>query len=295
MTKNIILGLALVALCTFAVAMSLSPAMAHPVTMLFTEPHAVATNMAMVMLAPMNSRMRGIVSVRANAAIFAQLQASVEEFKSGHKRELNEMNGHIDQLNAQIAAMKLGGAADGGGNPEMKQASAAVTEFLRSGKPDAMLNLQPRAGMSSDSGPDGGFTVPTQIDRLIQNQLIALSPMRAATGGGVLVSTSDYKKLINRRGATAGWVGERDPRNETETPLLGEIVPPMGEVYAYPSLTQWMIDDSQFNLETFVAENVTDEFNIQEGSAFAFGDGIKKPRGFLTVPMSEASDSARPL
>jgi HK97 family phage major capsid protein len=244
----------------------------------------------------MINRHRGIMAVQASGAIFAQLQASVADFKAAHKSQLDVINRDLDEVNAKLSAMQIGGGGDANGtNTELRQASAAVTDFLRSGKPDAMLSLQPRGAMTTDSAPDGGFTVPTQIDGMIQNQLIALSPMRTACGGGILVGTSDYKKLINRRGATAGWVGERDPRGETETPLLGEIVPPMGEVYAYPSVTQWAVDDSQFDLSSFVQENVVDEFNLQEGHAFASGDGLKKPRGFLTVTMSADGDGVRPF
>ncbi|MUO86756.1 phage major capsid protein [Agrobacterium vitis] len=240
------------------------------------------------------NRHRGIMSVNANADLFAQVQASVREFRASHEAELNTMRGHVDDLNAKMAAMQINGGG-GGEFQEVKRAKAAVTEFLRTGRPDAMNALRPNAAMSTDSGPDGGFTVPKEIDTLIQSQLIALSPMRAATGGGKSVGTSDYHKIINKRGATVGWAGERDPRSETASPQLAEVVPPMGELWAYPAVTQWALDDSQFDLGEFVQENVTDEFALQEGGSFVNGDGMKKPLGFLSVPNSADGDLTRPF
>ena len=69
----------------------------------------------------------------------------------------------------------------------------------------------------------------------------------------------------------------------------------MGEIYAQPEITQRLLDDSSFNLGNFLSENVSDEFALQEGAAFVNGDGINKPKGYLTYPKASTGDATRPF
>jgi len=244
----------------------------------------------------MHTRIRGVIAAHANgnpAALLEEVRAAVEGLKNNHRAEIDRLGAEVDNLNGRLAAGQIGG---GGGeafsSAETKRAKAALVDFMRTGRPDALQALTPQNAMSTDSDPDGGYTVPKEIDNVIQSQLLEINPMRRlatiARSG-----TSEYHKLINRRGATSGWVGERETRSETDTPALADIVPPGGELYAMPEITKWMADDSAFNLDDFLQENVSDEFALQEGSAFVSGDGVKKPRGFLTYDTAETGDATR--
>lgn len=146
--------------------------------------------------------------------------------------------------------------------------------------------------MNISTEAEGGHLVPEQIDRTIAKQSLETSPVRRVANV-VSVSTSDYKKLVNRRGATSGWAGEDDTRTETATPVLAQIAPPMGELFAYPKVSNHIIDDAFIDIPAFLSENVTDEFVMQEGAAFVNGDGVNKPKGFMTGPMTDEADDAR--
>ncbi|MBN9273093.1 MAG: phage major capsid protein, partial [Mesorhizobium sp.] len=241
-------------------------------------------------------RPRGLVAALNNsspAAILNELSTAFADFRTRNDNTIRDIRASIDEINAAFAAHRIGGGA--GDNPNVQRAQAALVDFMRTGRADAMAALLPQnRSMSSDSDPDGGYTVPEQIDSVIQNQLIELSPMRALASI-VRTSTADYSKLINRRGATSGWVGERSDRPTTDTPMLGEIKPPMGELYAQPEITARLMDDSAFDLAAFLQENVSDEFSMQEAGAFVFGDGVEKPRGFLSLPTAPTADATRPF
>jgi HK97 family phage major capsid protein len=43
-----------------------------------------------------------------------------------------------------------------------------------------------------------------------------------------------------------------------------------------------MLDDSSLNIEAWLSNKVSDKFSRQENAAFVNGDGVSKPRGFLT-------------
>lgn len=140
----------------------------------------------------------------------------------------------------------------------------------------------------------GGYAVPEEIRREIERLEKKFSPVRDLVSV-VQIGTSDYKELIDLKGTSSGWVGESGSRTATNTPTLREIVPTQGELYAYPQVSEWSLDDIFFNVEQWLAESVAEEFAIQEGTAVISGNGTSKPTGMTnTAPVSTA-DFASPL
>jgi HK97 family phage major capsid protein len=108
----------------------------------------------------------------------------------------------------------------------------------------------------------------------------------------VQTGTSDYKELVNIRGANAGWVGESGARTATQTSQLREVAPTMGELYAYPQASEWSLDDMFFNVEEWLSNEVADAFSIQEGDAVIRGNGSSKPTGMLNSVPTTADDAS---
>ena len=144
------------------------------------------------------------------------------------------------------------------------------------------------------SGPKGGVAVPILIDSVIDRVLRTMSPIRSIAQV-VDIGTANYRKLITTSGVISGWVGETGARPETDTPDFAEIAPPMGELYANPSASQAMLDDAMFDVERWLGEEIGREFARAEGVAFVTGDGVNKPKGFLSALNSALGDTARPF
>ncbi len=157
---------------------------------------------------------------------------------------------------------------------------------------DVLRGSRPMAAMSVGSDPDGGYLVPTTVDRRIADQLIDLSPMRRHADV-VRSETSDYRRIVNVRGTGSGWAGELSTRTETDAPDLKEVHPPHGELFARPMMTNWLLMDNGFNVESFIDQNVSTEFALREGEAFISGDGINQPRGILTHQTATTDDDTR--
>jgi HK97 family phage major capsid protein len=148
--------------------------------------------------------------------------------------------------------------------------------------------------ITTTTGAAGGFAVPEEISREIGLLEKKMSPVRDLIKV-VQTGTSDYKELITIHGTTSGWVGEITARPATATSTLREVVPTNGELYAYPQVSEWALDDIFFNVDQWLAETVAREFAIQEGIAVISGNGTTKPTGMLnTAPVSTA-DYASPL
>jgi len=172
-------------------------------------------------------------------------------------------------------------------------ASAGIAQRGR----DARDRAEQRAGGVCVTGAvagDGGFAVPREIDAMIAAQLKKISPIRAISQV-VQTGTAGYRKLITTGSTASGWVSETAARPETATPKFAEIVPPMGELYANPSASQAMLDDTAFNLEEWLANEIAMEFARAEGAAFINGTGTNQPRGFLGAATSLVNDNTRPF
>ncbi len=96
-----------------------------------------------------------------------------------------------------------------------------------------------------------------------------------------MVSASVYKKPFAITGPSTGWVAETATRPETNSPTLAELTFPTMELYAMPSATQTLLDNSAVNIDEWLAEEVQVAFAQQEGTAFVSGNGSNKPKGFL--------------
>jgi HK97 family phage major capsid protein len=144
------------------------------------------------------------------------------------------------------------------------------------------------------SNAGGGFAVPEIILRDIEKLERKMSPVRDLVKV-VQVGTGDAKQLVSIGGATSGWVGESDSRTETNTSLLREVAPTFGELYAYPSATEWSLDDVFFDVGAWLAEEAATAFSIAEGSAVISGDGSNKLTGMLHTSPVTTADWASPL
>ncbi|WP_375397141.1 phage major capsid protein [uncultured Sphingomonas sp.] len=197
-----------------------------------------------------------------------------------------------DALEASFDAVELGAAAPatGGARPMLSGAAraggAAFEGYLRAGATVEMKSF------NATTGDAGGYALPREIDATIDRALTAISPIRAIANV-VKVGSAGYRRLVTSGGTPSGWAAETALRPETATPTFNEIAPPMGDLYANPSASQAMLDDAQFDVESWLADEIATEFARAEGAAFVNGNGTSRPRGFLQAPTATASDATR--
>ena len=151
---------------------------------------------------------------------------------------------------------------------------------MRGGESAGLRALETKA-MSVGSNPDGGYLVPSEVEREIGKRLSLASPIRGIAGVRE-VSASVYKKPFMTSGPAVGWVGETDARAQTASPILAELSFPAMELYAMPAATATLLEDAAVNIDEWLAAEVEQAFAEQEGAAFVAGDGVNKPKGFLS-------------
>lgn len=270
---------------------------------------------------------RGMVSptVRADTqdpkVILAELNKAVGELRAGYDERLSaaeksdvvnkerldkidtfvsEMQALSDSVNAKLAALAVGTAADAnlGQTPEDRQYAKDFQAFFRTGDQyEAVRSAQRtgvRAAMTRDSNPDGGLLAPIEWDRTITGRLKLISPMRdLATVQNI--STPGFTKVYTDRAIGSGWVGETAPRPNTSTPQFTAITFTVGEIYANPAASQTLLDDAFVDLDAWLGGEVETEFARQEGIAFLNGNGVNKPYGLLGYATGGAFAAQHPF
>ena len=204
---------------------------------------------------------------------------------AGLREEMAGLRARVEVNSARAARLPLDGikSADPG-------RSAFVEKYLRRGI-DAGVEMKSVSGLT---GGEGGYAVPREIDAMIQENLRLASPIRLLANV-VTTGSAGYRKLIATGGTPSGWVSEAGPVPITGTPTFREIAPPTGLLYANPAASQAMLDDAGFDIETWLADEAAREFALAEGRAFVVGTGTNQPKGFITYPVSDAGDEARPF
>jgi HK97 family phage major capsid protein len=249
----------------------------------------------------MSTEIKGAVEALAKSV--EDFRATDRDYKSRTEAEIREAREKASAaIDAAEAAKKAAEdaikraarstvGASGEIDPDKAEHKKAFNSFLRKGIETGLADLERKAVNVTTPG-DGGFALPEQIESVIAQRLLEISPVRSVANV-VSVSTSDYKQLVDTRGMASGWVGEAGARTATNTPTFYEAAALMGEIYANPQATQQSLDDLMFNVEAWVAASIADEFAFREGAAFVSGDGTNKPKGFLNYATAATADSSR--
>ena len=180
---------------------------------------------------------------------------------------------------ASMNARRRGTVVVSFGAADMDGYKAAFDTFIRKG--EEVMGVEERKALSVGADPDGGYVVNPDLSGRIVMKVFESSPMRAYAAVQV-ISSDALEGLFDLNEASSGWVGETDSRAETNTPQLGKWRIPTYELYAKPKATQKLLDDASINMEAWLASKVAEKFARDEANAFVVGNGVNKPRGFLT-------------
>lgn len=178
-----------------------------------------------------------------------------------------------------MARPHLAAAADAGA-PHRK----AFDAYLRAGDDDGLrgLELEGKALNTSVAG-EGGYLVDPQTAETIRSVLSSTASIRAVANV-VAVEATSFDVLIDHADVGHGWATETGAVAESDTPIIDRISIPLHELSALPKASQRLLDDSAFDVEGWLAGRIADKFARAEAAAFIAGDGVDKPRGFLTHP-----------
>lgn len=153
--------------------------------------------------------------------------------------------------------------------------------LIRSPGDERSLTPEQFKALSVGVDPDGGYTVTPAISARIIKKLFEADPIRELAASET-ITTGAIEWMVDWGEAGVGWETETVVGNETTTPDFKKKRIPVHVEYARPRATQTLLEDSGINIENWLGDKVGSKFIRNEGAAFVNGDGIGKPRGFLT-------------
>ncbi len=146
--------------------------------------------------------------------------------------------------------------------------------------------------LSVGTDPDGGYLVLPTLENGIRTIARDTSPIRALASA-VTIGTDSYEVILDVSDVESAWVGEKEDRPETDGPGFIKKSIVVHEMYAAPRATQKILDDAGFDIGGWLEGKIGARFGTVESSAYALGDGVNKPRGFLTYDTDVAADFTR--
>ena len=209
-------------------------------------------------------------------------------FQTEVKQSLQQQEKRVTMLQRKIT--HAGRPALSPASEEAAPLQKAFDAYLRSGDDEGYRGLVPEGkAMSSAVAADGGYLVSPQTADQIRSMLVSTSSLRAIANV-VQVEATSFDVLIDRSDVGSGWATESASTTETATPAIERIQIRLHELSAMPKASQRLLDDSAFDVESWLAGKIAARFIRAEAAAFISGDGVDKPKGIL-LPTKVANAS----
>lgn len=231
------------------------------------------------------------VKPRAGEGVF---DAPAQEMKAAMAGFLSEFRGFQDELKSKLQQQEerltmLDRKTYAAGRPALSAAvhdeaphKKAIAAYLRAGDDDGLrgLTLEGKA-LNTSVSADGGYLINPEMAERIQGVQRSTASVRAVANV-VNVESTSFDVVIDRTDLGSGWATELAAFAETATPVLERISIKLFELAAMPKASQRLLDDAAFDVEGWLAERIANKFARSEAAAFVSGDGIDKPKGFLS-------------
>jgi HK97 family phage major capsid protein len=199
--------------------------------------------------------------------------------------KLAKIEASLDRQRTALERLALEQARPVIGDDQQKRDTehkSAWSAYLRRGD-DAGLHRMDFKSLNLGTEAQGGYVAPAELDRLIEQRLMASSPMRQIATVRQTSSTV-FRKPVSL-GSQSAWAAETAARAETTSPSLDVLDFPTAELYAMPAATQTLLDDAFTDIDEWLADECEASFAAQESAAFVTGNGVNKPKGFLDYEM----------
>jgi HK97 family phage major capsid protein len=209
----------------------------------------------------------------------AELKTAQTEYKEADEKRQVELKEQITDLEAEVAR---GIDAKVAADPEAYKESAeykALNLYCKEGERSLYQNEEHKVLLRTDSGVDGGFLVPTELDNVITKKIVEIDPIRSIARVRTIASKS-MEMAVRNTIPTATYEGEAETGADSASTYNSETVTPYRQTHTTP-ITRDMLMDAGFDMESEIASDSGEAFAFGEGAGFVLGSGFKEPAGFM--------------
>lgn len=142
--------------------------------------------------------------------------------------------------------------------------------------------------MTEGVDADGGFTVPVTYQNTVTQKLNALSATRSIST--VMGTTSTTNIPTEGDTPTFAWIDEGGVYGETKS-TFGNVQLSAWKLGGIIKVSRELLADTAINFDAYMAGQIAKGIDKAESPAFAVGDGVKKPTGYMTTATTGASST----
>lgn len=143
--------------------------------------------------------------------------------------------------------------------------------------------------LSTTPGSDGGYLVPEEFERQIIKALEEENVFR--TLAKVITTEHERKIPVADKHSVAQWTDENAAYTESN-PTFGQIELDAYKLTDLCRVSDELLQDSVFDIESYLSEEFARAFGVKEEEAFCVGDGVKKPTGLFTAKGADVGVTA---
>ncbi|PHM37053.1 phage capsid protein [Xenorhabdus mauleonii] len=230
--------------------------------------------------------MKKLLELRQQKSDLTQQMRSFLTKAENEKRSLNtdeakqfyELRNQSDTLNTEIARYES--LAD----EERSQATTQpISNKLSNDELRHYVLMGEARSLSTGVPFDGGYTVIPELNKQIMQQLTDESIMHRICSVKTTRS-NEYKQFVSVGGAAVAHGEEGKVRGETATPKMEEVSIKLFPIYAYPRITQEIIEFRDVDIMGWLTAEIADPFVDTEERDLVSDDGSKQAKGFLSYP-----------
>lgn len=144
------------------------------------------------------------------------------------------------------------------------------------------------AAMTEGVDADGGYTVPVSYQNTVVAKLNAMSATRSISS--VIGTTSTTNIPTEGDAPTFAWIDEGGAYGETKS-TFGNVQLGAWKLGGIIKVSRELLADTAINFEAYMAGQIAKGIDKAESPAFAVGDGVKKPTGYVTSATVGASST----
>lgn len=232
---------------------------------------------------------------QAVQAALADLTKSVGGRVESLEKALQEFQDRSDEVEMKANRAGLGGlfgSAANAGDEQRKALDLGIRALVNGNQAAADQHFAGVKSMMVGSDPDGGYVVTPTFSNDMTKVMLEMAPF-IGLARTVELESDVFEEPVDRAECGAEWVAETQSRDVTGTPTLGMFRCPVHEIQCQPQITQKLIDTARIDVVKWLQGKVAEKLAHTETSAFFNGNGVAKPRGFLTLDTAATADDTR--
>lgn len=227
----------------------------------------------------------GLVSAEDNA-VYEKMEADVVAL--GKEIDRLERQAEIDVAMAKNTSKAIVG--EPGGKPDSKKTGTASNEYS-----DAFWNAMLRGKsvynttteLNIGENSEGGYLVPDEFERTLVDGLQENNIVRHIANV-IRTSSGTLKIPTVATHGTASWTDEAGAITPSYD-SFGQATLTSHKMATTMKVTSELLNDSAFNVQSYIAKEFGRRFGVLEEAGFISGDGDGKPTGFLDATSGAAT------